>query len=457
MNKRKDRVIEKTILIVDDETEHLLSLERLFQKEGYSVSTASRGKEALDKMRSERFHVVLTDMIMPGEVDGLDILKTARTLQLESQIILMTAYGTIETAVEAMKSGAYDFITKPIRKVQVTKTVERAMEKMSLLEENRQLREQLEQVSGRAQIIGSSAAIRKPLKILEQAAPTTAPILIQGESGTGKELFARAIHRQSGRNKKNFVAVNCAALPETILESELFGYERGAFTGATQRKDGRIMAAHEGTLFLDEIGDMSLSLQAKLLRVLEEGEFERLGSTTSIKVDFRLIAATNRQLLQEVAEKRFREDLYYRLNGIPITLPPLRERKDDISLLTQHFVKRHCEENGVKTKGISHKTLDSLLAYKWPGNVRELEKKVQRAVILSAEDTLQPVDFFEEEAKPSATQAADFTVPFGLTLEEIEHQVIKETLARTGGDKKLTAQILGIAVRTIYRKIDQLN
>jgi two-component system response regulator HydG len=446
---------EKSILIVDDEPEHLISLERIFTKEGYQVETAARGREAIEKLRSKTPHVVLTDLIMPGEVDGLDVLKTVRTLNLDSQVILMTAYGTVETAVQAMKSGAYDFITKPVRKLQVIKTVERAMEKVSLLEENRELKLRLEQADAGSDIIGSSAAIRKPITLLKQAAPSTATILIQGESGTGKELFAKAVHRTSDRRNKAFIAVNCAALPESILEAELFGYERGAFTGAYQRKDGRIMAAHEGSLFLDEIGDMSLTLQAKLLRVLQEGEIERLGSSVTIKADFRLIAATNQNLKELVENGHFREDLYYRLNVITIQIPPLRDRKDDIPLLAQHFIRHYSKKNSKSIKGITNDTIDLLVNNPWPGNVRELEKAVERAVVLSTSDVLRPTDFFDDIPRQTAPQSIQ--VPFGSTLEDIEMTVIRETLKRTAGDKKLAAQILGIAVRTIYRKLDQIG
>ena len=446
--------MEKNILIVDDEEEHLRSLKRLFEKESYLVTTATRGKKAIEILRAESFQVVLTDLKMPGEVDGLDILKTVSTLGLDCQVILMTAFGTVETAVEAMKTGAYDFITKPIRKLQVVKTVERAMEKMALLEENRELRMKLEQADGMAEIIGSSPALQKPLTLIRQAAPSTANIIIQGDSGTGKELFARAIHRLSGREKKSFVAVNCAALPESILESELFGYERGAFTGAFQRKDGRIMAAHGGTLFLDEIGDMSIALQAKLLRVLQEGEVERLGSTTPIKVDFRLLCATNRNMKEEVAKQHFREDLFYRINTITLQLPILEDRKDDIPLLCQHFIRRYSEKNGKPVKNITNKAMEMLIHHPWPGNVRELENAVERAVVLSTGDILQPHDFMEDS--PTDQTPSELSIPFGVTLEEIERRIIKETLRRTAGDKKLAAQILGIAVRTIYRKLDQL-
>ncbi|RJO68524.1 MAG: sigma-54-dependent Fis family transcriptional regulator [Myxococcales bacterium] len=444
--------MEKRILIIDDEEEHLRSLERIFQKEGFDVATASRGKDAIDKLRDNPPPVILTDLIMPGETDGLDILKTVKSLSLDSQVILMTAYGTVETAVQAMKSGAYDFITKPIRKLQVVKTVDRALEKMTLIEENRLLRARLEQVGATSEIIGSSTALQRPLTLLQQAAPSTATILVQGESGTGKELFARGVHRLSGRQGA-FVAVNCAALPESILESELFGHERGAFTGAFQRKEGRIMAAHQGTLFLDEIGDMSLTLQAKLLRVLQEGEFERVGGAAPVKVDFRLVAATNHDLEADVEAKRFRQDLYYRLNTITIQLPPLRDRRDDVLLLTQHFVRLYCEKNHKPLKGIAHKAMEMLENHAWPGNVRQLEKTIERAVVLSTQEVLQPTDFFEEA--PAAEPDAGYIIPFGLSLEEIERRIIRETLRRTAGDKKLAAQVLGIASRTIYRKLDQ--
>ncbi len=444
--------IVKSLLIVDDEQENLKSLRRIFVKEGFRVVTAERGKEALEQLRTDSFHVVLTDLKMPGEVDGMDILKTIKTLELDCQVVLMTAYGTIETAVQAIKSGAYDFVTKPFRKIDIVKTVERGYEKMALLEENRLLREKLQRIEHTEEIIWSSAAMQKPMLTLKQAAPSTATVLIQGESGTGKELFARAVHRLSDRNNKPFIAINCAALPESILESELFGYVKGAFTGAAADRDGRLMAANHGTLFLDEIGDMSLSLQAKLLRVLQEGEFERLGANHPTKVDFRLVAATNRNLREEVENRHFREDLYYRLNVINIQLPPFRDRKEDIPLLAQHFVQKYCEKNKKELKTLTPDAMEALLNHPWPGNVRELEKAVERAVVLSTGGALQPHDFFEEISK--GTPPNEITVSFGMSLEEIEQKVIRETLQRTAGDKKLAAQILGIAVRTIYRKLD---
>ena len=422
---------------------------------------AGRGREALDALRAHPYDVVLTDLIMPGDVDGMDILKTIRTLELSCPVILMTAFGTIETAVQAMKAGAYDFITKPIRKMQVTKTVERALETQRLRAENRELRAQLSRVTGADEIVGGqSTAMRQCLSRLHQAAPSTASILIQGESGTGKELFARAVHRLSLRAEAPFVAVNCAALPESILESELFGYEKGAFTGAFARKEGLLMAAHAGSLFLDEIADMSLPLQAKLLRVLQEGSFERVGGTTPIHVDFRLIAATNRDLREAVKSREFREDLYYRLQGITLSLPPLRSRGADILPLAQHFIRKYSAKNGKAEKPLSGQTLAVLEAQPWPGNVRELEKAVERAVILANGEELLPGDFFETPPLPPSAQEAskgEIRIPFGTTLEEVERLVMKETLRRTAGDKRLAAQILGIAARTIYRKADSLD
>lgn len=447
-------VPEKNLLIVDDEEEHLQSLRRIFQREGYRTEVARSGREAIERLRTEKAHVVLTDLVMPGDVSGMDVLKNVRTLGLESQVILMTAYGDVETAVEAMKTGAYDFITKPISKVQVVQTVRRAIDKILLLEENRQLRARLDAVDSVSELVGSSASFRKVMDILVQAAPSTATILILGDSGTGKELFARAIHRLSGREKQDLVAVNCAALPESLLEAELFGYEKGAFTGAMQRREGRLMAAHQGTLFLDEIADMSLPLQAKLLRVLQDGQFERLGSSTPIRSDFRLVAATNRNLKEEVEARRFREDLFYRLNGITLNLPPLRDRQEDIPPLVQHFIRRYCEKNGKPVKGITNKAVEWLSAQAWPGNVRELEKAIERAVILSNREVLDAGDFGEGEGDV-ASVPPQITIPFGLTLEEIENRVIRETLLRTAGDKKLAAQILGISVRTIYRWEDK--
>ncbi|RMH42848.1 MAG: sigma-54-dependent Fis family transcriptional regulator, partial [Deltaproteobacteria bacterium] len=341
---------EHVVLVVDDEPSIVDSLAKIFARENIKVLTARDGETGLELLRKHRVGVLLTDLMMP-KVSGLDLLKAAKTLAPETEVILMTAYGTVETAVQAMKEGAYDFVTKPLKRAHVTRTVRNALEKQSLLIENRALRAQLAEKRRRA-IIGTSLAWRRTMDTVMQAAASEATVLLLGESGTGKELLARAIHEHSPRASQPFVAINCAAIPESILEAELFGYEKGAFTGAAQRREGRFEAADGGTLFLDEIGEISRHVQVKLLRVLQEGEIERLGGAgRSRRIDIRLIAATNVDLAAEVREGRFREDLYYRLNVVPVHVPPLRDRRDDIPLLVQHFISVYADKNGKPIRG----------------------------------------------------------------------------------------------------------
>jgi two-component system response regulator HydG len=451
------RAASPTLLVVDDEPSNLESLERIFAREGLSVVTAPDGREGLELLRKRRIDVLLTDLMMPG-VSGVDLLKAARQVSPETEVVLMTAYGTVETAVEAMREGAYDFITKPLKRAHVVRVVEKALEKQSLLVENRTLRAQLE-ASRRRPIVGQSLAMRRTLEVVQQAAPSMATVLLLGESGTGKELLARQIHDLSPRGLagRPFVPVNCAAIPEGILEGELFGYEKGAFTGAVSRRDGRFAHADGGTLFLDEIGEIPLSVQVKLLRVLQEGEIERLGGKSQ-KIDIRLVAATNRDLRRAVAEGRFREDLYYRLNVIALAVPPLRDRRDDIPLLVDHFLGRFREKNAKSVTGCTRAALDALCGYHWPGNVRELENAIERAVVLTKASAVDVDDLPREvRAAPAdgfdgASNALRFEI--GTPLEEIELRVIHETLRHTKGDKRLAAQLLGIATRTIYRKLD---
>jgi two-component system, NtrC family, response regulator HydG len=455
------RAAAPTLLVVDDEPSNLESLERIFAREGLTVVVAPDGKEGLEMLRKRRIDVCLTDLMMPG-VSGVDLLKAARQVSPETEVVLMTAYGTVETAVEAMREGAYDFITKPLKRAHVVRVVEKALEKQSLLVENRTLRVQLE-AARRRPIVGQSLAMRRTLEVVQQAAPSVATVLLLGESGTGKELLARQIHELSPRAGRAFVPVNCAAIPETILEGELFGYEKGAFTGATQRRDGRFAQADGGTLFLDEIGEISPSVQVKLLRVLQEGEIERLGGK-SHKIDIRLVAATNRDLKRAVAEGRFREDLYYRLNVIAVHVPPLRDRRDDVPLLVEHFLSRFREKNGKAIGGFTRAALDALSGYHWPGNVRELENAIERAVVLTKANIIDAADLPREvRAGGTAVDGSEplgggsqhaLTFEIGTPLEEIELRVIHETLRYTKGDKRLAAQLLGIATRTIYRKLD---
>jgi two-component system response regulator HydG len=445
-----------TLLIVDDDQSNLESLQRIFERgergerggsappRDLQVLTASGGKEALEILRKQRVDVVLTDLMMAG-VSGMDLLRATQTVSPESAVILMTAYGTVETAVEAMKDGAYDFITKPLKRTHVVRSVGKALERQSLLLENRALRSQLA-ATQRRPIVGQSLAMRRMMEVLGQAAPSSATVLLLGESGTGKELLARHLHDFSPRAGRAFVPVNCAALPETILEAELFGYEKGSFTGATNRREGRFGQADGGTLFLDEVGEVPLHLQVKLLRVLQEGEIEPLGGRLR-RVDIRLVAATNRDLRRAVNEGRFREDLYYRLNVIAVTVPPLRERLDDVALLAEHFLMRFREKNHKTISGIGRTALEVLSRYDFPGNVRELENAIERAVVLCKGPVIEVDDLPAEvrggEAFRQAINRGEGGLRFeiGTPLAEIELRAIQETLKHTKGDKRLAAQL----------------
>ena len=389
---------------------------------------------------------------MPG-MTGLDLLRSIRALSQQTEVILITAYGTIEMAVDAMKQGAYDFVVKPFKRHDILRPVRRALERHALVEENRRLRTELEKSLGARTIIGQSPIMRDTLELVDQVAPSSATVLVTGESGTGKELAARAIHSGSRRASKPFVAINCAAIPDSILESELFGYEKGAFTGAVQRREGRFERAHTGTLFLDEIGEMAPHVQVKLLRVLQEGEIERLGGTEPISVDCRIVAATNRDLAAEVREGRFREDLYYRLNVITVELPPLRERPEDVPLLAHHFLGKYAQKNGKEILGITAEAMGLLSRYQWQGNVRELENVIERAVVLARGDQITESEL-PHGVKSGQSSTRTLSIPLGTPLEEVERRLITETLRITKGDKRLAAQMLGIATRTIYRKLD---
>ena len=447
---------QRLVLVVDDEPAILDSLSKIFRREGLEVMTASDGAAGLDILRKQRVSVLLTDLMMP-RTTGMDLLKAAKTVAPETEVVLMTAYGTVETAVAAMKEGAYDFVTKPLKRAHVVRIVRNALEKQSLVIENRALRAQLAERRRRA-IIGTSLSWRRTMDMALQAAASEATVLLLGESGTGKELLARSIHENSARASRPFVPINCAAIPESILEAELFGYEKGAFTGATTRREGRFEAAHGGTLLLDEIGDMSRHVQVKLLRVLQEGEIERLGAGgRTIPIDIRLIAATNVDLGRAVREGQFREDLFYRLNVVPIQVPPLRDRREDIPLLGQHFIQLYAEKNGKGITGCSRRALELLTDYSWPGNVRELENAIERAVVLSRESAIGEDDLPREVREAPAAGGVGgpaLSFPIGTPLSEIEMRVIHETLRQTKGDKRLAAKLLGIATRTIYRRLE---
>ena len=440
-----------TVLVVDDERSNIESLEKIFAREGMRVLTANDAKQALEQARTHRVHVVLTDLMMPGTT-GLELLRALKQVAPEVEVVLMTAFGSVEAAVSAMREGAYDFVEKPLKRMTIVKSVRKAAERQKLVAENRSLKNEIKLLTKR-EIVGSSPAWRRVIDVSTQAAPSMATVLVLGESGTGKELLARYIHERSARAKGPFLAVNCAAIPETILESELFGHERGAFTGANAKKDGRFAKASGGTLFLDEIGELSLAVQVKLLRVLQEGEYEPLGGNT-VRADVRVVAATNRDLLAEVQAGRFREDLYYRLNVISVTAPPLRARREDVPLLVDHFLGLYCAKNGRPRLSPTRGALERMVDYAWPGNVRELENVIERAVVLSRNDALTEQDLPDAivNAAPAAPTALTFEI--GTTLDEIESRVIKETLRHTKGDKSVAAQLLGISTRTIYRKLD---
>ncbi|MBN1961304.1 MAG: sigma-54-dependent Fis family transcriptional regulator [Deltaproteobacteria bacterium] len=444
------------VLVVDDEVGICDSLARIYEREGYFVSTTDSGEQAIEILRKEKVDIVLADIMMP-KMSGIELLRAIKALSPSIEVIMMTAFGTVENAVECMREGAYDFITKPLKRAIVVRSVQRALERSALLFENRVLREAISS-SVRGEIIGQSETMRRMLELVAQAAPSQATILLTGESGTGKELLARHIHNLSERVDGPFVAVNCAALPESLLESELYGHERGAFTGAIEKREGRFERANTGTLFLDEIGEMSPSAQVRLLRVLQEGELERVGGQNVISVNVRVVAATNRSLEDDVERGRFREDLYYRLNVIRVQVPPLRLRHGDVSLLAQHFLQMFAAKNKKEMRGFSDAALKTLDAYQWPGNVRELENTIERAVVLcrseviGIEDLPETIAKTQNETNPSANGVF---IPFGTSLEEVERRLIQETLNRTGGDKKTAAHLLGITARTIYRKLDE--
>jgi len=440
---------QATILVVDDDEPNRVTLERILQREDYTVVHAAHGREALELFRNHgHIDLVVTDLKMPG-MSGIDLLKALRTLDADLEVLVMTAYGTVETAVEAMKEGAYDFVAKPIRRHDLVHCINKALEKRALQVANRRLRERLVAV-GDGDVVGRSDAMRNLVNEVEQVAPSEATILLTGESGTGKGRIARLLHRMSRRRDGKLITVNCAAIPDTLLESELFGYEKGAFTGAVGRKEGRFDIARGGTLFLDEITEMPSSLQVKLLRVLQDGEYERVGGTETLRTDVRLIAASNRDIEKDVAEGRFRQDLFYRLNVIRINIPPLRERDDDVALLAQHFLVRFTKKDGKRVDGFTPEAMESLCGWSWPGNVRELENAIERAVVLCRHDLIDVPDLPPQVRQGGSRRRMSFEV--GTPLKVVERRLIEETLRYTNGDKVLAASLMGITARTIYRR-----
>jgi DNA-binding NtrC family response regulator len=439
------------VLVVDDEANARTALAELLRDEGYAVETAGDGFKALGKIAEFDPEVIVTDLKMPG-MDGLELLRKLRAEDEDRVVIVMTAFGAVESAVVAMKEGAADYLAKPINVTELTLVLKRELERLRLRREAGLLRARLAERYSFQNIIGNAPPMQEIFKTVAQVATARTSVLITGESGTGKELIAAAIHERSPRAKGPFVKLHCAALAETILESELFGHERGSFTGAAGRREGRFSQAHGGTLFLDEIGDISPAVQVKLLRFLQEHEFERVGGNETVKVDVRVIAATNRDLKAEVAAGRFREDLYYRLNVINVEMPALRQRPSDVPLLAMHFLRKFAAENGKTIEAFSDQALARLAAYGWPGNVRELENVVERAVVLCNGPAVSPAEL-PLHLVPQGTTGG-IQIP-GTTLEQIERYAITKTLEAAGGSTSKAAEMLGISVRKIQYKLHE--
>jgi DNA-binding NtrC family response regulator len=445
------------ILIVDDERDIRRALEFVLSREGYSIETASNGIEAVEKLTEGAFDLVITDIKMDG-LDGFGVLEKSKKISPSTPVIMMTAFGSVESAVEAMKKGAVDYIVKPFIHDEIKLTISRILEHSKLSFENMRLRRQLSQQFGCKEIVGLSESVTRIFETIEKVAPTTANVLITGESGTGKGLVAESIHCSSPRKDMSFMSLNCAAIPENLLESELFGYKKGAFTGASSDKTGLIVMADGGTLFLDEIGDMPMVVQSKLLKVLESGEVMPLGDTKKKIVDVRIISATNKDIETCIKEKSFREDLYYRLNVIEIKVPPLRQRADDIPILVSHFLHELARTSGGEAKAVDQTSMKALVSYRWPGNVRELRNVIERAVILSSGETITVDDLPKRVTAGGETASADTPVhPLKSIVSEYEREVIMSALRRNKGNKEQAVRELGIDLATLYRKMHKYD
>ncbi|MFQ5649315.1 MAG: sigma-54-dependent transcriptional regulator [bacterium] len=444
----------KSVLIVDDEVSVRLSLEKALSKAGYLTRTAGSGSEALQLLEKRSVDLVLSDLKMPNG-DGFELLREIKRTHPKTEVILLTGYGTIEKAVEAMKEGAYDFITKPFKKAVILSTVERAIERQNLRQENRYLKAQLGKGKPYNTIIGKSQALKDVLAMVERVAPLTSTVLITGESGTGKELIARALHNKSPRIDKRFVPINCAAIPETLVESELFGHIKGSFTGAMRDKSGLFKVADGGTIFLDEIVSVPLNLQVKLLRAIEQKEILAVGSTEPEIIDVRIIAATNKNLATQVEKGHFREDLYYRLNVVGITIPPLKERIEDIPELMSHYIQVYNAQLSKQVRGVDDNVLPFLMGYEWKGNVRELENSIERAMILCDGDELTLAHFphISSSKDNSKTWRGDLKA----SVRQFEHEAILRTLEMAEHDKTKAAKILGLSLSSLYRKMTELG
>jgi DNA-binding NtrC family response regulator len=442
------------VLVVDDEQSMCDFMEIMLSKEGYKVDKANSGKEAISKTNSKSYDLIIADLMMPT-MSGLELLKEIKSQNPRQDFIVMTAFASVDTAIEAMKQGATDYITKPFKVDEIKIVIDKSLSRKKLTKENEILKKQLKHDFSFENFIGQSEEIVRLKKLSMRVASTDSTVLIRGESGTGKDLIARAIHTSSNRSKGPFVTINCAALPENLLESELFGYKKGAFTGAIKDKDGLFKVADAGTFFLDEIGNTSHAIQVKLLRVLEDKIITPVGGTNPIQVDVRLIAATNADLEEAAKTEQFRSDLFYRLNVIPIFIPPLRQRTDDIPILVNHFIAKYCQRGGAKIKTVTRQVMKALIEYDWPGNVRELENSIERAVLLSKETSLEfsdlPAKIIENKEKPLVSSDHPDTP----TLESIEKAYIYYVMDQAKGKKTRAAKILGIDSSTLYRKLDR--
>ena len=444
------------ILVIDDEDSMCNFMEIMLAKEGYEVDSAATGKQGVSLLKEQNYDLVIADLNMP-EMSGLDVLKEVKSFKRDQELIVMTAYASVDTAIEAMKQGAADYITKPFKVDEIKLVIEKCIDRKRLIAENDSLKKQLQTDHSFDNFIGVSDSVVKLKKLAKRVASTDSTVLIRGESGTGKDLIAKAIHHHSPRSAGPFVTINCAALPETLLESELFGHRKGAFTGAIRDKDGLFKVADGGTFFLDEVGNTSTAIQVKLLRVLEDKKITPVGDTKPIEVDVRLIAATNSDLDEEVRMGRFRTDLFYRLNVIPIFIPPLRDRKEDIELLSKHFISKYCLKADIPLKEISDEGMELLTQFHWPGNVRELENTIERAVLLNRTDRLDVSDFPEKLRQPQQVTLVKETDPPTPALESIEKAYIHYIMTQTKGKKSQAAEILGIDTSTLYRKIQRYN
>ncbi len=447
-----------SILVVDDEKGQREILNTILQKEGYLIVTVPGAREALERLGHEEFDLILTDLKMQG-MSGMELLEKVLALDPQQCVVMMTAHGTIDSAVEAMKKGAFDYLEKPLDREDLLITIQRALEHVTLLRENRVLHKKLEETQGIPNIIGDHPKIREVFRVINKIAPTNSTVLIYGESGTGKEMVARAIHDRSPRKDRPFFAINCAAIPDTLMESELFGHEKGSFTGASSREIGLFEAADGGTVFLDEIGEMNVAMQAKLLRAIQEKEIRRVGGKINVPVDVRIISATNKDLEAEIRRGGFREDLYYRLNVLRINLPPLRERGSDIAALAEFFVRKYGASAGLPLKGISKPSLKLLMNYPWPGNVRQLESVIERGVLMAESDLIQPEDLpVEVHEEGAAGGRLHLELPIeGLSMEELERDLIIKAMDRSGWVIAKAAPLLGMSYKTLQYRLEKFG